>query len=249
MDKTAPEKQKEQIRRMFNSIAHRYDFLNHFLSLGIDRRWRKRLVKLAEPAKPELILDVATGTADLAIELAKLKPRKITGVDISERMLEFGQEKLNKLKLDEIIFLKHTDAEKLPFSDRSFDLVTVAFGVRNFENLQKGLKEINRVLRKGGNIAVLEFSMPRHFPVKQLYKFYFRFLLPRLGRWISRDPGAYSYLPESVETFPHGKAFAKELEKAGFAKVIIRPLTFGIASIYMAEKDASGFGQKGQKNK
>lgn len=236
MNKSAPEKQKEQIRRMFNSIAHRYDFLNHFLSAGIDRRWRKRLVKLVGQSKPRLILDVATGTADLAIELAALEPEKITGVDISEKMLEFGQEKLNKRKLDEIIVLKHTDAEKLPFSDRSFDLATVAFGVRNFENLQKGLKEINRVLRNGGNIAVLEFTMPKYFPVKQLYRFYFKTLLPRLGSWISKDPGAYSYLPESVETFPHGKAFAAELEAAGFSDVKIHPLTFGIASIYVAAK-------------
>jgi demethylmenaquinone methyltransferase/2-methoxy-6-polyprenyl-1,4-benzoquinol methylase len=236
MNKPAPEKQKEQIRRMFNSIAHRYDFLNHFLSLGIDRRWRKRLVKLVGQAKPRFILDVATGTADLAIELAILKPEKITGVDISEKMLEIGQQKLSKQNLDKIIFLKQTDAEKLPFSDRSFDLVTVAFGVRNFENLGRGLKEINRVLRINGSIAVLEFTMPRHFPVKQLYKFYFKFLLPRLGKWISRDSGAYSYLPESVETFPHGKAFATELEVAGFKEVMIYPLTFGIASIYLAKK-------------
>jgi demethylmenaquinone methyltransferase / 2-methoxy-6-polyprenyl-1,4-benzoquinol methylase len=244
MNKSAPEKKKEQIRRMFNSIAHRYDFLNHFLSLGIDHRWRKRLVKLVKPEKPELILDVATGTADLAIELAALKPKKITGVDISERMLEVGQKKLIKLKLDEIIYLKHTDAEKLPFSDHSFNLVTVAFGVRNFENLQKGLKEINRVLRDGGSIAVLEFSMPRHFPVKQLYRFYFRFLLPRLGRWISRDPGAYTYLPDSVETFPYGKAFATELGKAGFSNTRIFPLTFDIANIYIASKPSPRITQK-----
>lgn len=234
--KVAPEKKKEQIRQMFNSIAHRYDFLNHFLSLGIDRLWRKRLVKIVRSFKPRLILDVATGTADLAIELALINPEKITGVDISEKMLEFGQEKLVKLKLDQKIILKHNDAEKLPFSDKSFDLATVAFGVRNFENLQKGLREINRVLIADGNIAVLEFTMPSYFPVKQLYKFYFRFLLPRLGRWISRDSGAYSYLPESVETFPHGKAFAAELETAGFRAVKTYPLTFGIASIYVAAK-------------
>ncbi|MBE0662185.1 MAG: bifunctional demethylmenaquinone methyltransferase/2-methoxy-6-polyprenyl-1,4-benzoquinol methylase UbiE [Bacteroidales bacterium] len=234
--KVAPEKKKEQIQQMFNSIAHRYDFLNHFLSLGIDRLWRKRLVKIVRTFKPRLILDVATGTADLAIELAMINPEKITGVDISEKMLEFGQQKLMKLKLDQKITLKHSDAEKLPFSDKSFDLVAVAFGVRNFENLQKGLKEINRVLKVNGNIAVLEFTMPSYFPVKQLYKFYFKHLLPRFGRWISRDLGAYSYLPESVETFPHGKAFAAELETAGFSSVKTYPLTFGIASIYVAAK-------------
>jgi demethylmenaquinone methyltransferase / 2-methoxy-6-polyprenyl-1,4-benzoquinol methylase len=234
--KVSPGKKKEQIRQMFNSIAHRYDFLNHFLSLGIDRLWRKRLVKIVQAFKPRFILDVATGTADLAIELARINPERISGVDISEKMLEFGQVKLNKLKLDQIITLKHSDAEKLPFSDKSFDLATVAFGVRNFENLQKGLKEINRVLKSNGNIAVLEFTMPSYFPVKQLYKFYFRQLLPRFGRWISRDSGAYSYLPESVATFPHGIAFAAELESAGFSNVTIYPLTFGIASIYVAAK-------------
>lgn len=235
-NKTAPEKPKEQIRHMFNSIAHRYDFLNHFLSLGIDRLWRKRLVKLVSHAQPRLILDVATGTADLAIALARLKPEKITGIDISEKMLAFGQEKINKLKLDEIIRLKQSDAEKIPFSDQSFDLATVAFGVRNFENLQNGLKEIYRVLRKNGNVAVLEFSMPKHFPVKQIYKLYFRFILPRLGRWISNNSDAYTYLPESVETFPNGEAFAKELEKAGFSQVKTVSLSFGIASIYLAQR-------------
>ncbi len=234
-NKQIPEKQKEKIRGMFNSIAHRYDFLNHFLSLGIDRLWRKRLVKIAGKTKPRYILDVATGTADLAIELSKLKPLKITGVDISEKMLECGQVKLKKRGLDQIIMLKQSDAEKLPFSDRSFDLVTVAFGVRNFENLQKGLLEIKRVLRPGGNIAVLEFTMPVHFPVKQLYKFYFRFLLPRLGRWISSSSDAYTYLPESVEAFPHGDAFTGELMCAGFIDAQNYPLTFGIASIYTAK--------------
>ena len=203
--------------------------------MGIDRLWRKRLVKIAGKAKPRHILDVATGTADLAIELAKLKPEKITGVDISEKMLEFGQDKLKKRKLDQIIVLKQGDAEKLPFSDHSFDLVTVAFGVRNFENLRKGLLEINRVLRSGGNIAVLEFAMPEHFSVKQLYKFYFRFLLPRLGSWISKSSDAYTYLPESVEAFPHGDAFAEELKSAGFIDPRIYPLTFGIASIFVAK--------------
>lgn len=234
--KPPPEKHKEKIRSMFNSIAHRYDFLNHFLSMGIDRLWRKKLVKLASGSKPEHILDVATGTADLAIEFAKTKPKKITGIDISENMLKIGQEKINKLGLDQIIVLKQSDAEKLPFSDRSLDLVSVAFGVRNFENLDKGLMEIKRVLRPNGNIAVLEFTMPRYFPVKQLYKFYFHFLLPRIGRWVSKDSGAYSYLPESVETFPQGKAFTAELTKAGFADPQIYRLTFGIASIYLARK-------------
>lgn len=221
---------------MFNSIAQHYDFLNHFLSMGIDRRWRKRLVKIVGHSNPRLILDLATGTADLAIELLALKPEKITGVDIAEKMLEFGQEKINKQQLNDIIVLQHSDAEKLPFNKHSFDLATVAFGVRNFENLQKGLKEINRVLKSGGNIAVLEFTMPKYFPVKQLYKFYFKTLLPCLGNRISRDSGAYTYLPESIETFPHGKAFAAELETSGFQDIIIYPLTFGIASIYVAAK-------------
>jgi demethylmenaquinone methyltransferase / 2-methoxy-6-polyprenyl-1,4-benzoquinol methylase len=181
MNKPAPEKQKEQIRRMFNSIAHRYDFLNHFLSAGIDRRWRKRLVKLSDSQIPAASSMWPPAPPTWPSNWQP-ETRKITGVDISEKMLEFGQEKLNKRKLDEIIVLKHTDAEKLPFSDFSFDLATVAFGVRNFENLQKGLKEIYRVLtRKGGKIAVLEFTMPGYFPVKQLYKFYFKTLLPTFG--------------------------------------------------------------------
>lgn len=234
--KQAPEKKKEQIRRMFNSIAHRYDFLNHFLSLGIDRRWRRKLVRLAGKSNPQQILDVATGTADLAIELCRLNPAQITGVDISEKMLDVGQQKIEKLKLQETIYLKQSDAETLPFENETFDLVTVAFGVRNFENLTQGLKEINRVLQQGGQIAVLEFTMPRHFPVKQLYRFYFKFLLPKLGRWISRDPAAYTYLPESVEAFPHGAAFTRILEEAGFEEVKIHPVTFGIASIYIASK-------------
>lgn len=235
-NKNAPEKQKEQIRSMFNSIAHRYDFLNHFLSLGIDRRWRKRLVKLTAPSNPRIILDVATGTADLAIALSALKPEKITGVDISENMLEYGRRKLKKQKLDQLIKLEHTDAQSLPFASDTFHLVTVAFGVRNFENLQQGLKEINRVTRPGGEIAVLEFTMPRHFPVKQIYRLYFKHILPGIGRMVSRDPGAYHYLPESVETFPHGRAFAHELEEAGFSTVKIHSLTFGIAAIYIAKK-------------
>lgn len=235
-NKPSPVKKKEQIRRMFNSIAHRYDFLNHFLSFGIDRRWRRKLVKIAGQSNPQKILDVATGTADLAIELAKLNPEHITGVDISEKMLDFGRKKIEKLQLHETIQLGQSDAETLPYDDESFDLVTVAFGVRNFENLSSGLKEINRVVRHGGHLAVLEFTMPDKFPVRKLYRFYFKFLLPTLGRWISRDPGAYTYLPESVETFPHGAAFAKELEQAGFSSVEIHPLTFGIASIYIASR-------------
>ena len=221
---------------MFNSIAHRYDFLNHFLSLGIDRRWRKKLVKVVSHSDPKIILDVATGTADLAIEMARLKPHKITGVDISEKMLEFGSLKLGKKRLENLITLRQSDAGMLPFADNTFDLTTVAFGVRNFENLEQGLKEICRVTRSGGNIAVLEFTMPAHFPVKQIYRFYFRFLLPRIGRWVSKDSGAYSYLPESVESFPHGKAFAARLEEAGFNNVGITRLTFGIAAIYFAAK-------------
>jgi len=236
MTDNAPNKQKENIRRMFNSIAHRYDFLNHFLSLGIDKRWRRKLVRLVKDRRPQRILDVATGTADLAIALAKINPQQITGVDISEKMLEYGQIKIEKLKLNKTITLKHTDAERLPFSDSSFDMATVAFGVRNFENLQKGLKEIRRVLKPGGSIAVLEFTMPSYFPVKQIYRFYFRHVLPRMGRWISNDPGAYTYLPDSVESFPHGKAFGHELEAAGFTDVKIHSLTFGVAAIYIATK-------------
>jgi demethylmenaquinone methyltransferase/2-methoxy-6-polyprenyl-1,4-benzoquinol methylase len=233
---TASTGKKEQVRVMFDNIAHKYDFLNHFLSAGIDIGWRKKLVKMINKHQPQHTLDVATGTADLAIALAKKTKTPIIGIDISNGMLDIGREKLKKLNLDQQIVLQQADSENLPFNDNVFDAVMIAFGVRNFENLDKGLAEMNRVLKPGGMLAVLEFSRPRKFPVKQLYNFYFRFILPFLGRLISKDKGAYTYLPESVGKFPDGQDFINHLTSCGYHKNSERRLSFGIATIYTGFK-------------
>ncbi len=227
---------KQQVRSMFNSIAHRYDFLNHFLSAGIDYSWRKKAIKILGKTNPKKILDVATGTGDLAIEAVKLNPEKITGIDIAEDMVKIGREKIKKKKLTDIIELQVGDSENLNFEDNYFDAAIVAFGVRNFENLEKGLSEMNRVLKKGAMIVVLEFSKPKKTPVKQFYNFYFKNILPGLGRMISGDSAAYTYLPESVGKFPDGDDFLKILHKTGFEKTKQTPLTFGIATIYQGIK-------------
>jgi demethylmenaquinone methyltransferase/2-methoxy-6-polyprenyl-1,4-benzoquinol methylase len=227
---------KQEVQSMFNRIAHRYDFLNHFLSAGIDRRWRKKAIRILSKQRPKTILDVATGTADLAIVSAQLNPKNVTGVDIADDMLAIGRQKIDKMNLANIIRLENGDSENLRFQDGSFDAAMVAFGVRNFENLEKGLAEMRRVLQPGGMILVLEFSRPRKFPVKQLYGFYFRFILPSLGRIISGDAAAYTYLPDSVGVFPDGENFTAILEKVGFKNAQYKPLTFGIATIYTAIK-------------
>jgi demethylmenaquinone methyltransferase/2-methoxy-6-polyprenyl-1,4-benzoquinol methylase len=227
---------KEQVARMFDNISHRYDFLNHFLSLGIDKGWRKRAVRMLKADSPKQILDVATGTGDFAIQSLVLNPERIVGIDISEGMLEVGRRKMKQRGVDSIIDMVYGDSENLPFEGNKFDAVTVAFGVRNFENLVKGLTEIFRVLRPGGKIVVLEFSRPKRFPFRQVYNFYFRFILPKLGRWISRDKAAYTYLPESVEAFPDGEDFVNILKGVGFKDISCTPLTFGISSIYIAQK-------------
>jgi demethylmenaquinone methyltransferase/2-methoxy-6-polyprenyl-1,4-benzoquinol methylase len=227
---------KEQVARMFDSISGKYDFLNHFLSLGIDIRWRKRAVKLLAPDKPKLILDIATGTGDFAIETLSLKPEKVIGVDISEGMLEVGRKKMKARGYDAIIDLRSGDSENLPFEENKFDAVIVAFGVRNFENLEKGLADMRRVLKEGGRVVVLEFSKPRSFPFKQLYNFYFNFILPKVGRIISKDPAAYTYLPESVQAFPDGDDFVSIMNKLGYKNTSCIPLTFGISSLYTATK-------------
>lgn len=229
---------KEQVAKMFDNISAHYDFLNHFLSLGIDILWRKKALRLLKPENPKTILDVATGTGDFAIEaLNILAPEKITGVDISEGMLEKGREKLIKLKLTKKIELLYGDSEKLPFQDNTFDAVTVSFGVRNFENLEVGLKNIFRVLKPGGTCLILEFSKPRTFPVKQLYNLYFSNILPMVGKVISKDNAAYTYLPESVQAFPEGEEFIKIFENIGFKRTKWLSLTFGISSIYYGKKD------------
>ncbi len=227
---------KQQVARMFDSISGRYDFLNHFLSLGIDILWRKKAIRLLDALQPKIILDVATGTGDFSIEAMSLHPEKIIGVDISEGMLEVGRRKMREKKLDAVIELRSGDSENLPFEDNFFDAVIVAFGVRNFENLDRGLSEMLRVLKPGGRVIVLEFSRPSKFPFKQLYNVYFTTILPLIGRWISSDQEAYRYLPESVRAFPDGKAFLKILSDIGYKNPQCNPLTFGISSLYWGTK-------------
>lgn len=221
---------------MFNKISRRYDFLNHFLSLGIDIFWRKQAIKLLHSQSPKYILDIATGTGDFAIEALRLKPEKIIGVDISEGMLAIGRSKIKSKGLENQIDLKLGDSEKLDFEDNNFDAVIVSFGVRNFENLNEGLSEMYRVLRPNGSVVILEFSKPAQFPFKQVYGWYFNSILPGIGSMVSRDDSAYSYLPESVKEFPSGQDFIDQLTTAGFKNCLCKTLTFGVSSIYMARK-------------
>jgi demethylmenaquinone methyltransferase/2-methoxy-6-polyprenyl-1,4-benzoquinol methylase len=226
---------KQEVESMFDAIAPKYDLLNRVLSLGIDRVWRTEAVKMAGRAldrPPHRILDVATGTADLAVEALKLGPDRVIGVDIAEEMLAVGRDKLRERRLDHRITLQRGDAEDLEFADGSFDLVLVAFGVRNFENLGRGLEELHRVLRPGGVLVVLEFSQPRAFPMRQLYGVYSRHVLPRVGRTVSGDSGAYDYLPESIQAFPDGDDFLGVMDEAGFGGLKQKRLTFGVASLY-----------------
>lgn len=234
--KDSEKTKKEQVADMFDNISHRYDFLNHFLSMGIDRLWREKLVKMVLQDQPQSILDVATGTGDLAIALAKTNPSLIEGIDISEGMLSVGRKKIEKLNLSVPIHLQWGDSEDIPFPENHFDLATVAFGVRNFENPLKGLSEMYRVIKPGGRIYVLEFSQPTSFPFKQIYNLYFLHILPMWGRLVSKDASAYTYLPESVQAFPYGKAFMQLLESAGFKHTAIKQLSFGIANIYTGIK-------------
>ena len=227
---------KEQVARMFDNISHSYDRLNRILSFGIDIWWRKKAIAELKDLRPARILDIATGTADLAIEALSLKPEKITGVDISEGMLEAGRVKIRKMGMQEKIELLSGDSENLQFPDDHFDAVMVSFGVRNFENLDKGLGEILRVLKPGGKLVVLEFSKPRNPVIKFLYGIYNRSLLPLTGRLLSKDDAAYTYLPESVEAFPEGEDFIKILTKQGFQASKALPLTFGISTIYTGIK-------------
>ena len=221
---------------MFNNISGKYDLLNHTLSLGIDILWRKKAIKLLAPYKPQRILDIATGTADFAIEAMSLKPEQVIGVDISEGMLEVGKQKISKKQLQEVIQLELGDSENLRFEDNIFDAVIVAFGVRNYEHLEKGLSEMFRVTKPGGHVMIIEFSKPQRFPVKQLYNFYFKSILPNIGKYVSKDDAAYTYLPESVEAFPDGKDFLSILKKVGYKETKWIPLTLGISSIYWARK-------------
>lgn len=235
-DATSKLSKKEQVADMFNNIAGQYDFLNHFLSLGIDKGWRKKAIAEIGKIKPKAILDVATGTGDLAIAASKLQPEKIVGVDIADQMLAIGRKKIQDLDLANTITLQNGDSESMPFGINSFDAVTCAYGVRNFQNLEAGLKEMSRVMRPGGKLAILEFSHPKSFPIKQLYQFYFKYILPTLGKIISKHSTAYTYLPESVMAFPEGKIFCQALERCGFKDAKARPLTFGITTLYTATK-------------
>lgn len=227
---------KKQVALMFDSISRNYDLLNHMLSLGIDIRWRKRAIRLLKQYNPQYILDLATGTGDFAIQAASLKPRKITGIDISEGMLDIGREKISRSRLDNQIELLYGDSENLPFENNKFDAVIVAFGVRNFENLKKGLEEMERVLDKGGVGLILEFSKPAKFPFKQIYYLYFNYILPFIGKIVSKDHSAYQYLPESVKAFPDGDGFLNILRQTGFKNTRCYPQTFGISTIYIGEK-------------
>lgn len=228
---------KEQVAEMFNAISPKYDALNRILSVGIDQIWRRKTVREIRATGATKILDVATGTADLALALADgIKGAQVVGVDISVGMLDVGRQKVRAHRKDDRVRLDLGDGEQLPYDDASFGAITVAFGVRNFENLEQGLRDMHRVLQPEGTLAVLEFSQPTSWPFRPLYLFYFKNILPRIGRLISKDASAYTYLPDSVQAFPYGEAFATKLHEAGFSAVRIRPLSLGIASLYLAVK-------------
>jgi demethylmenaquinone methyltransferase/2-methoxy-6-polyprenyl-1,4-benzoquinol methylase len=227
---------KEEVAQMFNNISARYDFLNHFLSLGIDHIWRRKAVNKLREIQPKRILDLATGTGDFAIALLKLNPTQIIGMDISSGMLDVGKNKMKAKNVSHIIDMQLGDSENMPFEDGYFDAITVGFGVRNYENLEKGLTEMLRVTRSGGKIVILEFSKPKRFPIKQAFGFYSRFIIPFFGKRISKDEKAYAYLPESVAAFPEGKAFTDILSKLGYKQVDATLVSGGIATIYSGIK-------------
>ena len=235
--KNSTQPKKEQIAAMFNNIAHKYDFLNHTLSLGVDVWWRKKAVKKLGQLENPFILDIATGTGDFAITAARrIKTARIVGVDISEKMMEVGKQKVARQNLNNRITFQQGDCENLQFESNSVDAILTGYGVRNFENLHAGLCEMHRVLKPHGKAVILEFSTPRKFPVKQLYMFYFKHILPAVGRLFSKDNSAYTYLPESVEAFPSGEKFVAEAQKAGFTNTNFTFLTFGITALYVLEK-------------
>lgn len=230
-------RKKQQVADMFNRIAFRYDFLNRFLSAGIDVYWRKRAIKELVSANPQIILDVATGTADVAVMMAKyLHPKKIIGIDISEAMLELGKKKIVRHKLNALIELQTGDSEAINFPGETFDAVTVAFGVRNFESLEKGLLEILRVLKPESKLVVLEFSKPQKFFLRRLYNFYMRMAAKGVGKWVAKNCEAYEYLQESVNAFPEGKNFADILQKTGYRNIYFKKLSLGICTIYCGTK-------------
>ncbi len=228
---------KDQVAQMFNSIAFRYDFLNRFLSAGIDKGWRKKAINQLKDLNPKLILDVATGTGDVAImTYHQLHPEKIIGIDISEGMLEFGNKKLANLQLNKVIELQKGDSETIQFEGNHFDAVTVAFGVRNFQHLEKGLAEMQRVLKTDGKLVVLEFSKPTFAPVRAFYKFYMNVIGPSISKLFGSNKAAYQYLNDSVQAFPEGQTFLNLMNEAGFTQTYLIKLSLGICTIYCGSK-------------
>jgi ubiquinone/menaquinone biosynthesis methyltransferases len=234
---TSDEKKTTQVKRMFDSIALVYDKLNRILSLGLDKGWRRKGINFLKPFAPQLILDIATGTGDLAIAMRRrLNPQKVIGADISEGMMEVGRKKAKKAGYEDSVFFEYQDCLSLTYPDNSFDAVTAAFGVRNFENIEQGIQEMHRILKPGGHIMILELSSPEYFPMKQLYKIYSKVVIPNIGRLFSKEKSAYSYLPASIKVVPQGKTMAGILEKAGFEETKARTLTLGICSMYTGTK-------------
>lgn len=229
---------KQQVAEMFNNISHSYDFLNHFFSLGIDVLWRKKAIRILKKENPKRILDVATGTGDFALEAVRMKMNdvQIVGVDISAGMIEVGRKKVAAKKLENSITFQIADSENLPFETGHFDAFTVAFGVRNFQDLRKGMSEMLRVLRTDGTGVIIEFSRPKRFPVKQLFTFYFKYIMPTIGKLVSKDARAYTYLPESVDAFPAGDDLLRIMQELGYRECRCIPLSGGIASIYIGKK-------------
>lgn len=227
---------KEKVQEMFNGIAPKYDLLNHLLSMGIDKSWRRKAMRELEGGRRGTVLDIACGTGDFSIEALRHGVERVVGADISENMLAVAREKAREKGLEDRLEFRYGDSENLDFEDGTFDAVTVAFGVRNFEHLERGLAEMCRVLRPGGKVVVLEFSTPERFPMKQLYRFYFKQILPRVGGFVSGDRKAYEYLPASVFAFPQGDRFLQIMRSCGYRNVAQRWLTFGIASLYTGEK-------------
>ena len=234
--KDSPLSKKEQVASMFDTISGNYDNLNRVISFGTDVKWRKKVLQIVTQTNPKTILDIATGTGDLAILMAQTNAKKIIGLDISAGMLEVGKKKIMDKNLNHVIEMVLGDSENMPFEDNYFDAITVAFGVRNFENLEKGLSEILRVLKPNGVFVILETSVPEKFPYKQGYAFYSKNILPIIGRLFSKDTVAYGYLSESAAVFPYGKALNNILNKIGFIDVVAMPQTFGVATIYSASK-------------
>ena len=227
---------KQEVAEMFDNISARYDFLNHFLSLGIDKIWRRKAINQLRSTPVKKLIDIATGTGDFAIAALKLNPEEVIGLDISAGMLAVGEQKMIKNKVDSIIKMQVGDSENIPYDSNYFDALTVGFGVRNFENLELGLTEMLRVLKPGGKAVILEFSKPKRFPIKQIFGFYSRYFIPFFGKRISKDAQAYSYLPESVAAFPEGKDFEDILHKIGYKNIESTLVSGGIATIYAGIK-------------